>query len=188
MSEIIVPRKDQDIEDEARNYGRTLLSFVWGTDFPESLLSYPDHLMIKSSGPSDFERKVKALSPWAEQAAFVEVDDRFLVAAQLVVPLALTQQKGVRWVEIMEPKSPDSTADFLGAEYTEFYYDNFYKAGLMLKKSRVEAEKRTDNNHRWWHVRMNDKGQELRITDTPLAGIIGRELDDGTARPLINAT
>jgi hypothetical protein len=84
----------------------------------------------------------------------------------------------------MEAKSPDGTADFLGAEYVQFYHEDFNRAGLLLKKKRIEAERRTDGIHRWWNVPMNQAGQELRITDKPLSEIIGQELEDGTARTL----
>ena len=158
--------------------------FTSVSGFPEGLLGYPDHVMIKSSSPSDFEEKVKAIRPWAEESAFMEIDSRFLVAAHLVVPLALAEHKPVEWLEIMEPKSPDGTVDYLGAEYAEFYYEDFNKAGLLMKRNKIPYEKRTDDNHRWWNVRINDKGQELRVTDKPLSEIVDKELDEGTARYL----
>lgn len=185
MSELILPPKE--VHSEARRYGRTMLEFVHATDFPESLLAHPDHLMIKSSGVSDFEKKVKSITPWAEEAAFLEVDERFLVAARLIMPIALTDYKEVDWVEIMEPKSVEGTVDYLGAEYAQFYHNDFNSVGVIMKKKRVDFEKRTDGMHRWWRVPMNDEGQEIRITDKPLAEIIGRELDDGTAKQLLLA-
>lgn len=182
MSEVLIPPKD--ITCEVRKYGQTMMNFVRTSDFPEGLLGYPDHLMIKSTDASDFDKRVKEIGPWAEQVAFVEIDTRFLVAAQLLVPLMLTDHRPVQWVEIMEPKSPDGTVDFFGVEYAEFYYNDFNKAGLMMKKQKIPAEKRTDGIHRWWNIRMNEAGQEVRITDKPLSEIIGRELDDGTAKSL----
>lgn len=182
MSELILP--PQDINDEVKKYGQTMLHFMWSTDFPEGLVTNPDHVMIKSATPSDFDKRVKSISPWAEQKIFVEVDTRFLVAARLIVPMALTEYKEVNWIEIMESKSPDGTADYLGVEYVEFYHSDFNQAGLFMKRKKVDAEKRVDGLHRWWNIRMNDEGQELRITDKPLSEIIDKELDESTARHL----
>ena len=184
MSEILTP--PPEIEREAQKYGQAMLRFVNSTDFPIDILTYPDHLMIKTTSPSDFDKKVKAINPWSEQVAFMEIDERFLVAAHLVVPLTMTQYRPVEWLEIMEPKSPESTSDYPGAEYVEFYHNNFNEAGLLMKKRRITYEKRVDGHHRWWNIRINDEGQELRITDKPLSEIIGQELDDGTARQLYN--
>lgn len=146
MSEILVP--PGDVMSEVRRYGQVMLDFVSWTNFPEPLLTQPDHLMIKTETPSEFDKRVKDLTPWAERAAFVEVDTRFLVAAQLVVPLALTDYRHVEWIEVMESKSPDATADYLGAEYVEFYVSDFNKAGQAMKKKRIPYEKRVDESHR----------------------------------------
>jgi hypothetical protein len=182
MSELLVPPRE--INDQIRSYGETVLRFASVMDFPSILISRPDHVMIKSSTPSDFDRKVKLVTPWAEQAAFLEVDSRFLVAAHLITPIALTEYKEVSWIEIMESKSPDGTTDYLGAEYAEFYHSDFIQAAKLMKSKRIDFEKRTDGIHRWWNIRLNEEGQELRISDKPLMDIIGRQLDDGTAREL----
>lgn len=182
MSELILPPRE--FTDEVRDYGSVLMHFASVTNFPERLLNHPDHIMVKSDNISNFDHRVRSITPWAENTAFIEVDSRFLVAAQLLVPLTIADGKPVSWVEIMEPKSAEGTADYLGVEYAEFFHEDFNQAGLMMKKSRVNFEKRVDDLHRWWNVRLNDDGQELRITDKPLADIIDRELDEGTARHL----
>lgn len=174
-----------DIPRDVTDYGKAMLGFVQRKNFPELLLGQPDNVMIKSSSPADFQNKFQNLKSWtAEHPYFIDVDGRFLVAARLLVPMSLAAQRPVEWIEIMEPKSPDGTVDYFGAEYTEFFYGDFHKAELMLKKSRIDYAGMADPEHRWLNVRINKDGQEIRITDSFLAETIDAEVASGKAKLL----
>ncbi|MBX4197250.1 hypothetical protein KW801_01690 [Candidatus Saccharibacteria bacterium] len=183
MNELVLP--PSDISREITDYGRLVAGYVYHQNFPEVLLSDPDHVMIKSSDPADFDTKFKQLKPWtAEDRYFAEIDGRFLVAARFLVPLALIERRPVEWIQIMEPKSLDGTFDYFGVEYAEFFYQDFDKARLMLDKNKIEYSKKADEDHSWLNIRINNQGQEIRITDKLLAETIDSEVESGRARPL----
>lgn len=183
MNEIILPPSDLPVD--VKVFGSKVTSYARSNDFPEALLSQPDHVMIKSINPADFDKKFNSLKPWtAEKPYFIDIDDRFLVAARLLVPMALSQHRPVDWIELMEPKSSEGTADYLGVEYAEFFYTNFDQARLMLERKKIDYDRRADQDHRWLNVRINDEGQEIRITDRMLAETIDSELETGRAKIL----
>lgn len=179
MPELLVP--PEDITREVSEYGEKLSSFISSHRFPSGLLSSPDHVMIKSATPGDFGKKAREIKDWAEYMAFTQIDWRFLVAARLIVPLSITRNRPVSWVEIMEAKSPDGTADYIGAEYTTFFFDNLGAAEGLIRNQQIPMERRADGAHKWLSININDQGQELRITDKCLTDTIDKELDDQTA-------
>jgi hypothetical protein len=184
MSEVILG-PDQQIPQEIRDYGHRLEAFAKSKGIPDPLIADPDHAMIKVPTPAAFnERYSSLLTGIAEQPVFTEIDFRFIVAARLLIPISLTPGRILDRIEIMEAKSPEGTADYLGVEYTEFFYRDFNRAVNVLNKRQVPHELRHDGIHRWISMRMNDEGQEMRITDRRLAETLDLELDGEMARKL----
>jgi hypothetical protein len=181
MSEIIIPRTD--IETEGWQYGSVMLSFIQRHQLPDWLTQNPDHLMVKSADASDFGKRVKDLYSFTPEVTFLELDFRFIAAAKLMIPLALSDNRKVPRVQIMEAK----VGDYIGPEYAVFFHKDFHYVRAQLEHNKVDAVERSDHMHRWWNIRISNAGQELRITDTPLAQIIDFEVQEGIARPLPKA-
>lgn len=185
MSEVILPPKPSEgIYGEALSYGQNLSWFVWKENFPDELLAEPDHIMVKAPTPSDFEKRVQSLKPLAAESRFLEIDSRFLVAFRMIGAVAIQPSKRVEMVEVMETRHPDSQEEFVGVEYNTFYYPNFNEARKKLRNRRIEYITRSDEYHRWINIRINNDGQEVRITDKRLAETLDEELDSGIARIL----
>ncbi|MEX2006721.1 MAG: hypothetical protein WD877_00895 [Candidatus Saccharimonadales bacterium] len=182
MREILLP--PEDINADVSDYGQNLRSFAETYDIPRGLLAEPDHMVIKSADPVDFADKARAIRPWTEEEriVFMEVNSRFLVAAEVITPWAVGHN-WVNWLEIMEPRQ-EVGRDFIGLEYAQFYYSDIDYAGILLNSRNLEVEFYTDEgrNWRWLNVKINQVGQEFRLSDTKLVEIIGVELEDGTAR------
>jgi hypothetical protein len=183
MSELVLP--PSDISNEITGYGKLVAGYVYNKDFPEILLGDPDHVTLKSTDATDFDTKFKQLKPWtAEDRYFSDVDGRFLVAARFLVPMALMERRPVEWIQIVEPESADGSLDYFGVEYAEFFYPEFTKARMMLERSKVAFSERNDDTHRWLNIKLNDKGQDIRITDRMLAETMDAEVESGRARTL----
>lgn len=180
MAEILTP--PEDIIKEVDEYGKRLVIFLNAARFPRELLTEPDHAAIKVADASDFDTKLHALKPFAEQVAFTEMDWRFLAAAQLLVPLSLMPHRYVDWIEILEPKPEEVGKDFVGLKYGEFYFGNFGLAERKLRSRKITFDHRSDDSHRWLSIVINEHGQELRLTDTKLVETVSEELESGTAR------
>lgn len=177
MSEAITPPKD--ITKGIEEYHHRLIDFVRHNNFPEGLLIEPDYVMVKTDGPADFNDKVQAIEPWAEKVAFAQIDWRFLVAAQLLVPLTLSRYRAANSVTIMEAKS--EAADHIGVEYTQYYCGDFGFAEKLIKDSGVEVETRKDGYQRWLNVRINPQGQEVRLSDRKLEDVVAAQIESGEA-------
>lgn len=182
MASILTP--PEALSSAPDEYARSLHQFVDRSNFPEELLKEADYLMLKVATPADFSETARAIQLWASETSFLEIDWRFLVAAQLFTPISVSEISEVWTVEVMEAKSPDGTADYIGPEYVQFYHPDFREAGHLLEKNRITHAKRTDGAHRWWQVPMNPEGQELRISDKSIVEIIDNRLDDGRAKKL----
>lgn len=183
MSELIVP--PEEIIHEVGAYGQQLTRFVDSANFPHGLLSEPDHVVFKTTDPNDFGNKARAIKPWAEQVAFIQIDWRFLIAARMVVPLALGGHRHVDWVEIIESQDRETrpaSADYVGLEYAEFYYSDFNHAEQLIKGRGIKIDRRADSSHRWLNIVMNENGQEVRLSDTKLVEVVSGELESGAAR------
>lgn len=180
MSELLVP--PQNIVGGITEYGQRLQAFMHSTRFPKALLATPDYVMIKSGTPLDFNQKVKEIERWTKYRAFLQIDWRFLVAAQLIVPLVLIPDKKIPMVEIMEAKSPEGTADYIGAEYVAFFFSNLSTAKrLLINNDKISFRERSDGLHRWLDIPINGQGQELRIVDKRIAGIVEQAIESGDA-------
>ncbi len=180
MSELVLP--DQNIAQNVSEYDQRLTRYIAYSNFPVGLLVDPDYAMIKAATPRDFGKMACEGQQMSEYTIFREVDWRFLVAARLLTPLALLDSKPVRWVEVMEAKSPDGTVDYLGAEYVSFFVQNFGNAENQLRARGVSYEFRTDGTQRWLQTSINENGQELRITDKYLEERVDQALELESAR------
>lgn len=178
--EILTP--PEDVTDGLAAYGKRLKEFAHSREIPDELLREPDHVMIKSANTADFAAVARGIHPWAEQVVFTEIDLRFLVAARLLVPLALTDNHYVGGVEVMESRS--EAVDFLGLEYGQFFVPDFKRAERLIRRRKIPFQSRADNHHRWLQLPMNNEGQELRLSDKKLDEIIDEELAEGAAKLL----
>jgi hypothetical protein len=182
------PSPPYGVNRAVEEYNLRLRQFADSADLPLALFEEPDHLMIKTADPVDFEQKVQEIKPWAKpwseegSLAFIEMDWRFLVAAQLLVPYVLhSRRAGI--LEIMEAKG-DEGRDYLGVEYGTFYCNDVYKTQRIVNSSGIKSDVNVNEAHnwRWLNVPINNHGQEVRFSDTKIIEIVETELEDGTAK------
>jgi hypothetical protein len=183
MSNVLTP--PPGMSGAVHNYGQRLKHFKETYDIPPSLFDEPDHIVFKSIDTVDFADTVRGIKPFAEKEklAFAQINWRFLAAAQIIVPMALWESKLVDWVEVMEPRETEGH-EYSGLEYAEFYYPDIRQAEILLNSHQVQARSFYDEkrNWSWLNVPINDKGQEVRFSDTKLVEVVQSEIEDGTAR------
>lgn len=160
-----------DLRAEAKILEASLQDFAVGNKMPRELLSVPDHLAVQAEDITDFEKRVKALIPHIEHAkdvVTIDVQGRFLTSIKIAGGLSLGMFAPVRWVQVLEPKSPRSS--WPGPDHLSFYYADLDKAESRLNSRGIhyslgEAE---DAYNPCLRLVIDAYGHELRITDEPI--------------------
>lgn len=169
---------------ETSLYRERLQSFVNINRLPARWFNHPDHIAFKSADADGYNELIEQFRPQSEHIYEAWIDDRRLAAAKLLgtvsidMGMAGTYSDGrVDWVEIMEPRPEKVGQDFVGLEHSEFVSPiGIEPVRSVLENKLSQWAIESNESHRWISVKINDDGQELKITDTPLATIVAEQL------------
>lgn len=171
------------IQLAAMEYGQDLAGFTRTRNLPGVWFMIPDHLAVKASGATDFERIINyAVMPVSEWVTYVEMDDRRIAAAKLLSPLALSTMGSVSWLEVMEPRPEKAGNDVVGVDHAEFFYPNFDDVRATLGPKDIRVKHEGNDEHDWLTVKLNNRGQEVKLSDGMLADIVQRQHLAGVGR------
>jgi hypothetical protein len=170
--------------DQLDNYAAELESFIATNSLPNEWFLEPDHIAIKGVDGTDYEDILESFRPVAKQITYIEMDGRRLGTANLTRPIVAGDLGSVSWVEIMEPRPERIGSDVVGLEHMEFCYPNFDEVTKVLRSRGIEFEPQQNPGHSWINIVINDKGQELKINDRPLAVIVEEEIKSGLSKIL----
>jgi hypothetical protein len=184
-----------NLQAEAAAYNQKLHSFFhanrlpnhWFTEWP------PDHIAFKAYNPDEYNNLVDQFRPISAQITEVWQADRRLAAAQLLGEHALDLQTDIiarpgilQWVELMEAK-PDDQAD--GKQVELDHAEIFLSPGLavartFLQRNGISFVDQENEAHSWISLKINDEGDELKLTDRRLEWLIRDDLKMKRARIL----
>lgn len=160
-----------NLRAEAKILEASLQDFAIGNEIPRELLSVPDHLAVQAEDITDFEERVKALVPHVEHTEDVitiDVQGRFLTSVKIAGGLSLGMFAPVRWVQVLEPKSPRSS--WPGPDHLSFYYADLDRAESRISSRRIRYSigETEDSENPCLRLVIDAYGHELRITDEPI--------------------
>lgn len=175
---------DRGFEHAVAEYAESLVVFRAQRRLSTGWLSRLDHLAVKCLDTEHFDETVRLWLPNAREASYTKLDGRRLVSMHLAGRLALSRRLGsVDWLEIIEPRPERVGLDTVGVDHMECIFPNFAAARAILDDRGLPYQFQSNSSHEWLSIPINHQGQELTLSNRPLADIVAQDLADGTAKP-----
>jgi len=160
---------------ELEVYVTDLKAFVDRFNLPREWFKEPDHVAIKCQDAADYKAVIAGFSDGIVQQHEVSMNGRHLASALVAEGIPLGGFGSVQWLEVMEPRPERVGQDVVGIDHTEFYYPDLAAVQAQAIELGVEVQPESNPHHNWLTFVLNDRGQELKITDSRLAEAAARE-------------
>ena len=166
-----------NLNEQIGQYSLDLVALEVTHKLPPILFDNPDHMAIKTASVSQFEEYVRSISDISDELYCLEDNDRFIVAAKLAARIAVGFNQAVRWIEIKEPRPELVGQDLVGIDHVEYLVNDIEAAIVQVDVRGVEHQLQSQGNHQIISASLNELGQEVRISNTPLAALVTEKLE-----------
>jgi predicted metalloenzyme YecM len=173
-----------DFEAQIDEYAQELQNFIARQELPDGWFKTADHVAVKGADAAGFEALVEHFRPLSERISCVDMSGRRLATAQLKQPVIVGTLGAVSWVEIMEPRPEKVGKDVVGFEHMEFLFPDFSAVQAILDEKHIAYEMESNPGHSWVNIKLNERGQELKLNDRLLGDAVTEEIQSGKARIL----
>ncbi len=173
--------RNEGFEHATRKYAESLEDFVGNHELPWRWFATLDHLAVKCMDAEHYEDTVQGWLSGANIASYVWLNNRRLASLNLENGLTIGRFGKVEWLEVMEPRPERAGKDVVGLEHVEFVFPDFAAVQALLDRRRIPYEQQSNLNHNWLNLVINEYGQELKLTDKPLAQMVTEGLESGEA-------
>lgn len=131
-----------------------------------------DHFAVKLADGKAFDDFIDRILPLAEKVHCVNLNNRRISVAFLKKPIYFGRFGNCTDIEIMEPKPEKVGKDLVGFEHIEIYRPDFDDL-LDL------GEFKDNGHHKSIVIKLNEKGQELKLNDSPIRDVLVKERKEG---------
>jgi predicted metalloenzyme YecM len=170
----------QIVQDWADLYLKELENFLNKNKLSDLFHPPVDHLAIKAFDDADFTSFLESLKDFSETITFAEINNRRLATARLTTPIYFSQLGSCYCIEVMEPRPEKVNKDLVGFEHIEIFHPDLEEVKNLVKKLHHEFQE--NSAHQAIVLKINQKGQEIKFTNTHLFDIEFSQLQTGEAQ------
>jgi predicted metalloenzyme YecM len=182
MEKRLSPLDFKWLSGELETYFNSLGEFIANHRWIDDKFSI-DHVGIKAYDMADYEACLSVVKAVARDLYEIEMNNRRIAIAVLAEILDVAG-KGIRYIELMEPRPEKVGRDTVGLDHTEIYVPDF-ETTLRIVDSSGEMHEYYDNGHHKALVfKIGRNGEEIKISDTPIEKVIEDELLSGELKKL----
>jgi predicted metalloenzyme YecM len=177
------------LQEEINQYCQNLRQFLFQNDLEELVLNCSiDHFAIKLANSDHYSKYIDSLKKDSSSISDTEMHNRRLATALLNQPLMfmlIKQQTSCNVMEIIEPKPEKANKRLVGFEHIEIYHKDLDRVKQFLKSKNVAFEDYENPHHRAAVLVINDKGQEIKFTDSRLEEIVEQQIAAGSSTVIV---
>ncbi len=176
---MIQPNRLQEL---LSNYSEEAKLFFYSYGLANLVIDKPiDHVAIKALNRETYEQYLDIYKPLSERLSSARINDRDLATVVLQKPLEAGTFGSVNLLEIIEPKPGAIATTYDLIDHIEIFTNNLEEAASILKNKDVLFKEKSNGGHNTLVIEINEWGQEVKFTDTPLGEIVDHELKAGSA-------
>ncbi|HTK03911.1 MAG TPA: VOC family protein [Alphaproteobacteria bacterium] len=172
---------DLNLQIEFEKYIKLLQEYFQERNIENFLESPIDHIAIKTKNSLDYQHFVNTFLTEAQNAQYIEMNDRRIATLKLIKPLKFKNQK-IWYLEIMEPK-PGKEPENNFFEHIEILRGNFESIEQSLKSKSIPYKSGGNEYHKTIVLNLNNL-QEIKFTNTKIEEVIRKEKEDGKIKKL----
>ncbi len=141
-----------------------------------------DHLAIKSHYSKDYEEYIKTIKSHVQKPfLYTHMDQRRIAAAKLTDSINFSPFGFSNMIEIIEPKPEKAKTTDARFDHIEFLNPDLETIEHILSKHLIPFTRYQNPKHKALVVVINDKGQEIKFTDSRLKDIVLQEFNEKNA-------
>lgn len=164
-------------------YSEEVKLFFYSYGLADLVLDVPvDHVAIKALNRQGYEEYVKIYLPLSKRFSYEPVGPRDIATAELYDSLDAGTFGTVSTLEIMEPKPGKIATTHDLIDHIELLVPSLEPIQDALRNKDIEFKVQTNDNHAAVVIEINEWGQEVKFTDSPLVDIADKQIASGDAK------
>jgi predicted metalloenzyme YecM len=173
------------LQKEIDEYCHTLDTFIRKFNLSHLIVDNPiDHFALKLTDSDHYQFFIDSLREHSHAMSFTPMNNRRIAFALLKEPLVfslLKTENNCRVMEIIEPKPEKKGQTLVGFDHIEVYHQSLADIKEFLTIHEISYEDYENPNHKAVVIPINEKGQEIKFTDSRLEEIVQQQIADGSS-------
>ena len=178
------PFSRKTLQQQAIEYTESLAQFLQNYPTLKSvILGHPiDHLAIKAYATEDYDQFIESIKAFVlTPFTFTPMDNRRIATAILKEPIQFLPFGQTEVLEIIEPKPEKAKKTAARFDHIEIFNPDFPTIEKILVKQSISFSRYQNSKHKALMIVINEKGQEIKFTNSNLKQIVAEEIAENSA-------